>query len=119
MSERVSKTLLTVDDVPLMRAFCHRQRYFRQAVCVAAVRAREMRMALMFRTVVGQFEVPRSLFHEGLMDQSDIEQAFERSVDCHLVESLSAGFSGDLVLAEGLARFDQDFDYGHSALGAV
>ncbi len=66
----------------------------------------------MFRAVVGQFEVPRSLFHEGLMYEPDLEQTFERAVDCDLVEMLAARLPGDLVLAERLACFGHDSEDG-------
>ncbi len=62
----------------------------------------------MFCTVMGQFEVTCSFFHEGLVYEPDIEQAFERSVDRHLVKPLFARSLSDLILAERLARFHQN-----------
>ncbi len=66
----------------------------------------------MFRAIVGQFEVPCSFVHEGLVYEPDLEQAFERAVDCDFVEMFPTRSPGDLVLAERLACFGQDFENG-------
>lgn len=73
----------------------------------------------MLGTVVCQFVMLRSFVQHGLMNKSDLQQALESSVNCDLVEVLFAGEPGDLFLAQRLSRFDQDFEYGHSAPGAV
>jgi hypothetical protein len=52
-AEPFEPDLLTIDDKAFVGAFCHGQRYTRQAVSVAAARARKMRMALMLGTIVG------------------------------------------------------------------
>jgi len=45
--------LLAVDNKALVGALSHRQRYFRQAVCAAAVCTGKMRMTLAFGAVMG------------------------------------------------------------------
>lgn len=68
-AETFEPDLLAVNDKTLIRAFCHWQRYSRQAVSVAAARTCEMRMALMLGTVVRQFKMPGPLVHIGLVHQ--------------------------------------------------
>jgi len=71
-----------------------------------------MRMALMFCTVMGQFEVTCSFLHEGLVYEPDPEQTFERAVNRDFVEVFLARLPGDLVLAERFACFGEDFEDG-------
>lgn len=73
----------------------------------------------MFCTVVGQFEVTCSFLYEGLVYEPDPEQTFESAVNRDFVEVFLARSPGDLVLAERFARFHQNLDYRHSALGGV
>jgi len=73
----------------------------------------------MFGTVICQFVMLRSFVQHGLVNKSNMQQAFESSVNRDLIELLFAGEPGDLFLAHRLSRFDQHFEYGHSAPGAV
>jgi len=118
-TETFKPDLLATNDESFMWAFCHRQRDFHQAVRVAAVRAREMGMALVLGTVICQLVVLRPFVQKGLMDEPDLKQPFESSVNCDFVEMLFAGEPGDFFLAQRLACLDQYFEYGHSAPGAV
>jgi len=86
---------------------------------VAAVCAGEMRMALSFGTVMGQLEVLSSFIQQNLMDQADLNQAIEGSINCDLVEVSFAGLVSDLFLAQRRARLNQDFEYRYSSLRTV
>ena len=111
--------LLAVDNKALVGALSHRQRYFRQAVCAAAACAGKVRMTLAFSAVMGQFKMPRSFLYKSLMHQPDLQETFQGSVDCNLVEVFFPQLPGNLLLAQRLIRFHQHFQYGCSALGAV
>jgi len=86
---------------------------------IAAVCTGKVRMTLLLRAVVGQLEMRGSFVHERLMHKPDPEQAFERSVDSHLVEMFPAAALCNLVLAQRPVCFEQNFQYGHSVPGAV
>ena len=47
----------------------------------SAVVAGEMGMALCIGAVVGQFEMPCSFSQEGLVDDTGMDEGFERSID--------------------------------------
>ena len=108
-----------MDNKSFVRAFCHRQRYFRQAVRIAAVCAGEMGMALALCTVMGQFEMLGPFVCKDFVHEADGQQAFEGSVDCYLVEAFFSRSLSNLVLAERFARLHQHFEYRHSAGGTV
>ena len=103
-AETFEPDLLALDNKTFVRAFCQRQRYFCQAVCIAAACAGEVGVALAFCAIMGQFKMLRPLVDKDLVYESNIQQTFEGSVDCDLVEAFFSRFVGNLVLAEWLAR---------------
>ena len=52
-AEAFEPYLLAADDKTFVQAFCHRQRYIRQAGRIAAARAGEMGVALALGAVMG------------------------------------------------------------------
>ncbi len=103
-AETFEPDLLAADDKTFMWALCHWQRYFRQASRVTAARTGEMGVALALCAIVGQFKMPCPFVNKYFMHQPDVQQAFESSVDCNLVEVIFSRSPGNLVLAERFAR---------------
>ena len=52
-TQTLESDLLALNNKALVWALCHRKRYFRKAVCIAASCTGEMRMALALGAVVG------------------------------------------------------------------
>ena len=67
-TQTLETDLLALNNKALVRALCHRQRYFHQAVCIATACTGEVRMTLALGAVVSQFIMDRSFFYKGLMD---------------------------------------------------
>lgn len=108
-----------MNDEAFVGTLGHWQRDVHQAVCLAAARAGEMRVALVLGAIVGQLEMPGALVHESLVHKPDFQQALERSIEGHFVEMFFARPPGDLVVAERFARFEQYLQYGHAAGRAI
>ena len=63
--------------------------------------------------------MPGSLVNKDLMHKPDAKQTFESPVDCDLVEVFFSRSPRNLVMAERFASVHQNFEYRHSAGGAV
>jgi hypothetical protein len=76
-------------------------------------------MALVFRAVIGQLEIPRPLVGERPVDQPDVHQGFQRPIDCDFVQGAQGQLLGDLVLPKRSGRLHQDLQNGEPGLRAV
>ena len=95
--------LLAINDKAFVMSCRHGKRYIGQAMCAAAVCAREVSMALLFGASMCKLEVPSSLVYESLVNQACFDETFECSIDCNLVKVSFAGFCSNFFLTEGLS----------------
>ena len=88
-----------------------------QAMGGSASEAIEMRVALEGATMMGEFEMPGAVAQEGAMDQADLLEASQGTVDGDLVEVVTVGAVCDLALREGFSGGEQDSQDGDVAAG--
>jgi hypothetical protein len=68
-------------------------------MCITAVCAGKVRMALAFGTVVRKFKMPGSLTQENFMYETGCKENFEGAINSNLVRSVVAELYRNLVLS--------------------
>jgi len=106
-TEAVELNLLMVDKKTFVRTLCHRKYNVRKTMCIAAVGAGKMWVALGFAAILGRLEVPRSFLQECFVDKPGLDKAFKCAVDCNLVWCVRANLCGNLFCRYWFARAQQ------------
>jgi len=107
-AEAVELNLLMVDKKTFVRTFCHRKYNVRKTMCIAAVGAGKMWVALGFAAILGRLEVPRSFLQKSLVDESGFDKIFKCAINGNFVRCGWAKLCGNLFCRYWFAGAQQD-----------
>jgi hypothetical protein len=107
-AQSLKPNLLAMNHKTLLQTFDNRNRQSHKAAYYTASFTGKVRVALAFSAFVGQFEMPCSFVHKGLMYQTGLAEAFKCAINRDFVWDNRCKVSRYLPLGQRFACLQQD-----------
>jgi hypothetical protein len=118
-AQSLKPDLLAMNHKTLLQSFDNRNRQSDKAAYYTASFTGEVRVALAFSAPVGQFEMPCSFVHKGLMYQTGLAEAFQCTINRDFIGDDRCKVSRNLPLGQRFACLQQNPENRHSRARSV